>query len=670
MKKNIKSAILLCLVLIIGSGCTSLTEDSYQVSSPSGNIKVNIKTEKGQLLYNVSSNNEVILADSKLGFEFKGLPSLGDNVKITGTKSNTYNETWEQPWGEKRLIENRYDELVVSVQETGRNKRVFDVVFKVYNDGFGFRYEVPAQEKLDSVVIMDEVTEFKLPTIDKAWWIPAYSETYYESITRFTPVNQMDTVCTPLTIETKAGKYLSIHQANLTDYAAMNIYCADSTTLTCDLTPWSTGEKVFTKTPFVSPWRMVVVADRPGDLITSYLMLNLNDPCKIEDTSWITPGRYIGIWWGMHMELYSWNNGPKHGATTENTMRYIDFAAKHGFSGVLVEGWNTGWENDWTKEGDKFSFTKSYPDFDIEKITKYGNSKGVKLIGHHETGGATKNYEAQMEDGMKLYQRLGMNAVKTGYVGLRLDGKERHSSQYGVRHFQKVIDNGAKYHIMIDNHEPVIPTGLCRTYPNFMTGEGMRGQEYNAWSADGGNKPDHLTIIPFTRGLAGPMDYTPGIFNFENLVKPNTRVQTTISQQLALYVVLYSPLQMAADLPENYEGKPALKFIESVPVNWDVTKVLDSKIGDFIVTVRKDRDSEEWFLGGLCNENGREISCDLSFLDKNITYTADIYRDGDNADYKTNPTSIIIEKKEVKSDEVLKFKLANAGGVAIRFIPK
>jgi alpha-glucosidase len=670
MNKLVQSIILISWIAFVVSACASKNETSYQVMSPGGNIKVTVKTEKGQLLYAVEGNNEVILADSKLGFELKNLPALGNKVKIVGTTSNTFNETWEQPWGEKRLIENRYDELVVNLEETSQSKRKFAVVFKVYNDGFGFRYEIPEQENLDSVTIMDEVTEFKLPTVDNAWWTPIYSEPYYESITRFTPINKMDTVCTPLTIETKSGKYLTIHQANLTDYAAMNLYCADSTTLTCDLTPWSTGEKVFTKTPFVSPWRMVIVADKPGDLITSYLMLNLNDPCKIKDTSWIKPGRYIGIWWGMHMNKYTWNIGPKHGATTENTLRYIDFAAKHGFAGVLVEGWNTGWENDWTREGYKFSFTQPYPDFDIEKVTKYGDAKGVKLIGHHETGGATQNYESQLDGAMKFYHSLGMNSVKTGYVSPLLDGKERHSSQYGVRHFQKVIETAANYQIMIDNHEPVIPTGLCRTYPNFMSGEGMRGQEYNAWSPDGGNKPDHLTIIPFTRGLAGPMDYTPGIFNFENTANPKTHVQTTLSQQLALYVVIYSPLQMAADLPENYEGNPALKFIETVPVNWDVTKVLDAKIGDYLVTVRKDRASDEWFLGAITDENAREISIDLSFLDKDKTYTAEIYKDGADADYEKNPTSLAIETQAVNSSSALKFSLARAGGVAIRFVPK
>ncbi|MFA9391703.1 MAG: glycoside hydrolase family 97 protein [Prolixibacteraceae bacterium] len=666
----LRSVSLVTLLLFVAFGCSTVGEKSYAVSSPNGKINVSISTPNGQLVYRVNDADETILNESKLGLRFKKHSSLGEKVEVLDAISATFNETWEQPWGEKRLIENRYEELCLNLKESSGEGKLFSVRIKVYNDGFGFRYEVPEQKGVDSLVIMDEITEFNLPSVDMAWWTPIYSEDYYESITRHTPVNQMDTVNCPLTIETKSGKFLAIQDANLTDYAAMNIYCKDSSTLSVDLTPWSTGEKVFTKTPFVSPWRMMIIAEKPGDLITSYLELNLNDPCKIDDTSWIEPGRYIGIWWGMHMEKYTWHMGPKHGATTQNTKRYIDFAAKHGFSGVLVEGWNTGWENEWTHEGYKFSFTKPYPDFDIEKVTAYAASKGVRLIGHHETGGATKNYEAQMEDAFKLYESLGVRCVKTGYVGHLLDSIERHSSQYGVRHFRKVIETAAKYHIMIDNHEPVMPSGLRRTYPNLVSQEGVRGQEYNAWSTDGGNKPEHLTIVPFTRGLAGPIDYTPGIFNFDNPVYPNTKVQTTIASQLALYVVIYSPVQMAADMIENYEEQPAFKFIEHVPVNWELTKVLDAKIGDYIITARKDRFSNEWYVGGITDENSRDISIDLNFLDENLSYSAEIYRDADDADYLTNPTSLTIESKVVKANDQLHFHLATSGGVAIRFIPQ
>jgi alpha-glucosidase len=670
MKKFCQNIFLAALLALLLGACSKEMEEVLQVHSPDGKIKVSVFLNKGELTYSANKEKTKIISPSKLGFKFKDGTVLGNKMKVVKTEARTFNETWEQPWGEKRLIENRFEELTLFMKEKRGLKRELSMVFRVYNDGLGFRYQIPKQEKLDSFVIMDELTEFSLPAADKAWWIPAYKEFYYESITKHTSIKDMDTVCTPLTIETQSGKYLAIHEANLTNYAAMNLFCSSGTTLKCDLTPWSTGEKVFAKTPFQSPWRTVIIAEKPGDLITSYLELNLNDPCKIEDTSWIKPGRYIGIWWAIHMGKYTWPMGSKHGATTENTIRYIDFAAKHGFSGVLVEGWNYEWDCDWTTKLDNFSFTKPYPDFDIEKITSYAKSKGVRLIGHHETGGSTINYEKQMEDGFKMYEKLGVNCVKTGYVGKLLDRKERHSSQYGVLHFSKVMETAAKYHIMIDNHEPVMPTGLCRTYPNFMTGEGMRGQEYNAWSPDGGNSTEHTTIIPFTRGLAGPMDYTPGVFNFSNPAKPNTRVKTTLAHQLALFVVLYSPLQMACDMPENYEGNPAFKFIESVPVNWDVTKVIDSKIGDFIITARKDRDSDNWYLGGITDENARETSIDLSFLDPDITYNAIIYKDGAKADWKTNPTDLSIEKKVVQASEPLTLKLAPGGGVAISFIPE
>jgi alpha-glucosidase len=394
-------------------------------------------------------------------------------------------------------------------------------------------------------------------------------------------------------------------------------------------------------------------------------MLNLNEPSKIEDTSWIEPGRYIGIWWGMHTERYTWFQGPKHGATTANVKRHIDFAAENGFSGVLVEGWNDGWQNDWTVEGDKFSFTQAYSDFDLPEITEYAASKGVKLIGHNETGGATQNYEAQLEDAFAMYQKFGVNTVKTGYVSPLLDGKERHNSQYGVRHYRKVIETAAKYHIMIDNHEPVMPTGLQRTWPNLMTQEGVRGQEWDAWSTDGGNPPDHTTIIPFTRGLAGPIDFTPGTFKFENPVHPQTRVRTTIAKQLALSVVIFSPLQMASDEIENYEGVPAFGFITQCPTNWSRTVVPHASIGEYVTIARRDRDSENWYVGSITNAEARNLSLPLDFLDEGARYTAQIYKDGAGADYQTNPHPVAIEEQEVDSTTTLELNLAAGGGVAI-----
>jgi alpha-glucosidase len=422
---------------------------------------------------------------------------------------------------------------------------------------------------------------------------------------------------------------------------------------------------------------MMIIADRPGGLIESTLELNLNEPCKIKDTSWIETGKYIGIWWAIHLKDYTWSAGPKHGATTENTMRYMDFAAEHGFNGVLVEGWNEGWGPGWMTRLDNFSFTKAYPDFDIERVCSYGLSKGVRLIGHHETGGAIANYEAQLDDAFALYQSNGVRAVKTGYVGRRasdmremMDAKELNTSQFGVRHFQKVLETAAKHQLMVISHESIMQTGLRRTWPNMMASENLRGQEYNAWSKDGGNPPVHLATIPFTRGLAGPIDFTPGIVNFDYETVPGTRVQTTVAKQLSLYVVIYSPWQMAADLPENYEGHPALKFIEHVPTNWKTTQVLDGAIGDFITVARKDRNSEKWYVGSLTDENPRDVHIPLKFLDAGCSYTAEIYRDGPDADWKTNPESLVVESRTVTSDDTLDLHLAASGGLAVRLVPQ
>ena len=436
-----------------------------------------------------------------------------------------------------------------------------------------------------------------------------------------------------------------------------------------DLVPWADGVKVYAETPFKTPWRTIIVGEKPGDLAVSTIMLNLNEPSKIEDLSWITPSKYIGIWWGMHLEKYTWGQGPKHGATTKNTKEYIDFAAKNNFDGVLVEGWNEGWDGDWTADGSSFSFVKAYPDFNLEEITKYAAMKNVRLIGHHETAGASKHYESQLEDAFKLYQKMGVNSVKTGYVNKYLDKKEWHDSQYAARHYRKVIETAAKYHIMIDNHEPIKGTGLQRTYPNFMSQEGGRGQEYNAWSVDGGNTPEHLTTLPFTRMLSGPFDYTPGNFNFDYKTPSGARVQTTLANQLALYVIIFSPLQMASDLPENYVGKPEFKFIKEVPCTWSETKVLDSKIGEYTTIARKDWEEKNWYLGAITNREARDLKTALSFLDAGKEYEAEIYADGAGANYKTNPYPVIISKQKVNNKSVLNIKLAAGGGTAIKFTP-
>jgi alpha-glucosidase len=434
-------------------------------------------------------------------------------------------------------------------------------------------------------------------------------------------------------------------------------------------------------TPLKTPWRTIQIADRPGDLITSYLILNLNEPNALGDVSWVKPGKYVGIWWGMHLGKWTWSSGSAHGATTENTKAYLDFAAKHGFSGVLVEGWNLGWDGDWSAHGDKFDFTTPYPDFDLPGLAAYADSLGVKLIGHHETGAAVTNYESQMEAAFALYQSLGIDTVKTGYVGYgqgiqRYDeqgkpvGKEWHHGQYMVRHHQKVIETAARYGIMINAHEPIKDTGLRRTYPNFLTREAARGQEYNAWDGAGGNPPDHVTTLPFTRLLAGPMDYTPGVLDLTfDQYRADNQVNHTLAKELALYVVIYSPLQMAADLIENYEGNPAFQFIVDVPVDWEETRILHAEIGDFITTVRRERDGDEWFLGSISDENPRTLEAALDFLDPNVPYVAEIYSDGEGAHWQTNPYPLKIKKYLVDSTTVLTLDLAPGGGQAIRFYP-
>lgn len=654
---------LLGFIFIILSSCKPKNENV--VVSPDGSVKATVELQDGKLFYKVDKGQKVILNNSQLGFKLQS-GDFDNDFEITNITHSSFDEVWEQPWGEEINVLNHYNEMKVELAEKNNLRRTLNVVFRVFDDGLGFRYEFPEQENLKDFVIMDEVTEFALAQNHQAWSFPTHGTEYYEALYAKSAVNEIDTVCTPLTMECEDGSFLSIHEANITDYPAMNLALQSGTTkLKADLTPWSTGEKVFVNNTRVSPWRTIIIADTAGDLMLSRLMLNLNEPCQIKDTSWIKPGRYIGIWWGMHMEKYTWYPGAKHGATTANTIRYIDFAAKHGFSGVLVEGWNKGWENDWTKEGDKFSFTEAYPDFDIDKITKYAAMHNVKLVGHHETGGASTNYENQMEDAYKYYNKYGVDAVKTGYVSVLLDGKEKHSSQYGVRHYRKVIETAAKHKIMIDNHEPVMPSGLQRTFPNLMTQEGVRGQEYDAWSKDGGNPPSHTTIIPFTRGLAGPMDFTPGTFKFENPVFPNTRVRTTLAKQLALSVVIYSPLQMASDMIENYENNPAFEFITSCPANWAKTVVPQAKIGEYVTIARKDRDSENWYLGSITNENSRDVALSFDFLDKGAIYKAKIFKDGEGAEYKSNPYPVEISEQEITSDTQLNIHLATSGGVAI-----
>lgn len=631
--------------------------------SPDGHLQVEVGMDSGRIYYTVSRDSVPVITRSYLGLQLAD-GDLQHGFSILNVSESAFSETWEQPWGEELTADNTYNQLTLELQQNSEQKRRLNVVFRVFNDGIGFRYEFPEQPNLKKFVITDECTQFTLASDGKAWAIPANVK-YYEALYQPVQVKSLQDACTPLTVEMNDSLYITIHEANLTDYAAMNLKTeGESTTLQTDLTPWSTGEKVFAQTPSVSPWRTVIIGHTPGDLLLSRLMLNLNEPCAI-DTSWIEPGRYIGIWWAIHQEKYTWKQGPKHGATTANAKRYIDFAAAHGFSGVLTEGWNVGWDGNWSQDN-LFNFTQAYPDFDLEEVTRYAASKGVRWIAHNETGGFTKNYEEQLDSAFALYHRLGVNAVKTGYVNEFLDNQELHGSQYGVRHYRKVIETAAKYHLMIDNHEPVMPTGLQRTYPNLMTQEGVRGQEYDAWSPDGGNPPEHTTILPFTRGLAGPIDFTPGTFNFNNPVLPTTHPQTTLAKQLALGVILYSPLQMASDLIENYEGQPALAFISACPTTWAKTVVSAARIGEYVTLARKERGGEDWFIGSITNADPRTMLIPLNFLDAGSSYEAIIYRDGPGADYRTDPYPLTIEKRKVDAGTTLELELAPGGGAAIQ----
>ena len=668
-------------LLVTLTATIAFAQDTISVSSPDGRNKAGIATYQGRLYYILSRDGRPILMPSMLGFEFKGAPTLRDSLRITGQKRSSHDETWTQPWGEVARVRDNHNELRVSVVESKAPARKFDVVFRAFNDGVGFRYEFPAQAGLGQFVITDELTEFNLADDAKAWWIPSNrprldrSEMLYSS----SPVSVIDSIQTPLTMATRDGKtFIVIHEANLVDYARMNLAGPkmDNRTLRASLARWQNGDAVRGQTPFVTPWRTIQLADRAADLSPSVLGLNLNPPNVLGDVSWVKPMKYVGIWWGMHINTMTWNSGPKHGATTANTRRYIDFAAANGLGGVLVEGWNVGWDGDWIKNANAFSFTQAYPDYDLPVLARYAQSKGVKLIVHNETSGGIVNYERQMEAAYALYHSLGLGAIKSGYVTDTTPEGNSHHSQFMVRHYRKAIETAAKYHIMLDVHEPIHDTGERRTYPNMMSREGARGQEYNAWGGEGGNPPEHETNLYFTRMLAGPMDFTPGIFDL--LIERGTgrprrpeesHPRTTLAKQLALYVVLYSPLQMAADLPENYEGKPAFQFIRDVAVDWETSKTIDGRIGDYVIVARKAKNSQDWFLGAITDEEGRTFTVPLDFLAPGRKYVAEIYADGPGANWSSNPLPVAISKRSVDSNTKLTVVLAPGGGQAVRITP-
>jgi alpha-glucosidase len=682
------------------------------VASPNGNLALTFSLTDGTPAYAVKFKGRPAILSSPLGFELKE-GSMKNGFALQDTKKSSKDETWTQPWGEQKEVRNHYNEIAVTLQQPGDSGRTLQIVFRVFDDGIAFRYEWPEQAHLKNFDITNELTEFVFPSDPMALWQPAlrpqqteqlYAKTRLSELLRQTRLEHGDAVAgdnpklepikavtTPLTLQTDDGVFMIVHEADLTDYAAMELQPRDHNTLKCYLAPWSDGILVKAAAPSVSPWRFVMITDKLANIVerTSAVALDLNPPSRIADTTWIQPGKYVGIWWGMHLGKYTWNPSKPGeestdglGATTANTERYIDFAAKYGFTGVLVEGWNKGWAKDWVAHAAEFSFTEPNPEFDLPKLAAYAHSKGVDLISHHETGAVITNYEAQVEAAYAQCERLGIHHVKSGYVGMeprvkRYDangkfiGAEYLDGQYMVRHYRKMVMLAAKYHIMLDVHEPIKDTGEQRTWPNMMSREGARGQEYNAWASDGGNPPNHDVNLVFTRFLSGPMDFTPGVLQVTfPEYKKNNRVNTTVTKQLAMYVTFYSPLQMAADLPENHlKHLDLFQFIRDVPVDWEQTLMLNGEIGEYVTIARKERGGEDWFIGSITNEKRRDYDVPLKFLDKNKTYVAEIYRDADDADWKTNPYAHTIEKRLATSASILSLHLAPGGGEAIRLKP-
>ncbi|MEQ3531681.1 glycoside hydrolase family 97 protein [Pseudoalteromonas piscicida] len=656
---------------------------SLAVSSPDGKITFTLSDDDSQPTYQVSFNNKTIIQPSKLGFDFATAASMRDGLSITTHQRNSVDSSWQQPWGEARVIQDKHNELAVTFAKQADKSPQYTVRVKVFDDGVGFRYEVAQNQALN---ITRELTEFAFAQSDKstAWWIPARGWNRYEYVYNTTPLHDAPHVHTPFTLKNQDGVHISVHEAALIDYAGMTLNQRRPGTFVADLTPWSDGVAVKTNGKFNTPWRTLQIGDEATDLLNSHLILNLNEPNKLGDVSWVEPGKYIGIWWGMHINKNTWGSGEKHGATTRRTKEYLSFAADNGFDGVLVEGWNIGWDGDWFFNGDVFSFTDAYADFNIDEVAKHGERVGARLIGHHETSGNVSNYRNQMEAAFALYEKAGVRQVKTGYVAdggniKRIDAKgnarfEWHDGQFMANEYLDNVKLAAKHKISINTHEPIKDTGLRRTYPNWIAREGARGQEFNAWGTPP-NPPEHVPMLAFTRMLAGPMDFTPGIFDmgFNGLGDKTNRPQTTLAKQLALYVVLYSPIQMAADLPENYLAKPdAFQFIKDVPTDWEHSIALAGEVGDYVVFARKERkhkqySGNDWFLGAVTDEEAREIPITLDFLESGKTFEAQIYADGNKAEWKQNPYEMNIYRKKVTSADKLTLKLAAGGGVAIRF---
>ena len=665
----------------------------HKISSPDKSIEVNfLPKKKGKSGYLINYQGKRIIDTSYISFNLKDQVPFDSNFVALLIRASSPDGTWETVWGEQKFIRNYYNQMKLEIWEYRKKIRKINLVFRVYNDGVAFRFEFPEQENLNDVIILDENTQFKLTGDHTCWWTPGDWDIYEHlfNTTKFTEIDAIskrshkalaqtyipeNAVNLPVTMKSDDGIFISILEANLTNYADMTLKVDKENLLfQSELVGNDSGIKVKTKTPFVTPWRLILITNNAANLVSSRTILNLNEPNKLEDVSWIKPTKYMGIWWEMHLGKSTWDmKSGRHGATTENAKRYIDFAANNGIGAVLIEGWNTGWDNYLEKEPRDFifDFVTPYPDYDLTKVVRYANEKNVQIIMHHETYAHILPYEERLDTAFALCKSLGIHAIKTGYVGQIVPDGEYHHGQWMANHYRKVMEKAAEYQIMVDVHEPIKPTGLRRTYPNLMSAEGLRGQEFNAWSPDGGNPPEHLTIIPFTRLLAGPIDYTPGIFDIKfDKYKKENQVNTTLTHQLALYVVIYSPLQMAADLPENYEGHPAFQFIRDVGVDWDTSIVLNGEIGDYITIARKERNTDEWFLGSITDENERMIEISLTFLDSEKKYNATLYEDTEDSHWDKNPTAYKIENIIVSSSDTLILKLAPGGGTAISIIPQ
>ncbi|MGQ1929735.1 glycoside hydrolase family 97 protein [Ornithobacterium rhinotracheale] len=653
----------------------SCTHPKQEVASPDGTIKLFFTLDSvGAPQYRVQVAGKDFIQTSALGFETRDSLNLFNGFKVEKITQNSTQQTWTQPWGENKEIEDFNNEMVVELKN--RQNINLTLYFKVFNDGLGFRYEYKIPEK-DSVFITNELTEFNFAQDGTSWAIPANYETY-ELEYKKQNISDLESANTPVTFKFSPELYASIHEAALTNFADMTLIKNSKNKLgfKADLAPYADGiTKVKLVSRFKTPWRSIQIGKKAVDLINSALILNLNEPNAIGDTEWIKPVKYVGVWWGMHLGINSWDMGPRHGATTENAFNYIDFAEKNNIQAVLFEGWNEGWENWGTSQA--FNFTRPYADFDIQKIADYAKSKNIAIIGHHETGGNIKNYESQLDSAFIWYKNLGIDMVKTGYAG-GITGGEKHHGQLMVNHYRKVVETAAKYKIMLDVHEPIKPTGIRRTFPNMMTREGVRGMEWNAWSQ--GNSPEHTEVLPFTRMLSGPLDYTPGIFDilyetannskdrkkWNDLDPGNTREHTTLAKQIANWVILYSPMQMAADLIEHYDH-PAFQFFRDFDADCDWSKALQGEPGEFVAIVRKA--NNKYFLGASTNENARKIEISLDFLEKNRKYKATIYADGADANWQTNPLSYQIMEKEVSAKDRLTIEMAPGGGQAIVFVP-